>query len=89
MSEAHQLSIWQVQALAELGVVDLATDSDPTRDYQARERATAAGMLGTVAVIDSRIGAVTAFREGFLAAYPIYLRADAQARQLQLTGLTR
>ncbi len=86
LSEAHQLSIWQVQALAELGVVDLATDSDPTRDYQARERATAAGMLGTVAVIDTQIGAATAFREGFLAAYPIYLRADAQARQLQLTG---
>ena len=86
LSEAHQLSIWQVQALAELGVVDLATDSDPTRDYQARERATAAGMLGTVAVIDTQIGAATAFREGFLAAYPIYVRADAQARQLQLTG---
>jgi hypothetical protein len=65
LSEAHQLSIWQVQALAELGVVDLATDSDPTRDYQARERATAAGMLGTVADIDSRIGVVTGFREGF------------------------
>jgi DNA-binding CsgD family transcriptional regulator len=86
LSEAHQLSIWQVQALFELGLVDLATDSDPTRDYQARERATAAGMLGTVAVIDTKIGAATAFREGFLAAYPIYLRADAQARQLQLTG---
>ena len=83
LSEAHRLSIWQVQALAELGVLDLATDSDSTRDYQARERATAAGMLGTVAVIDTQIGAVTAFREGFLAAYPIYLRADAQARQLQ------
>ena len=37
------------------------------------------------------IGAVTAFREGFLAAYPIYLRADAQARQLTTvsTRLTR
>jgi AAA ATPase domain len=65
LSEAHQLSIWQVQALAELSVLDLATDSDPTRDYQARERATAAGMLGTVAAIDTSIGAVTAFREGF------------------------
>jgi DNA-binding CsgD family transcriptional regulator len=43
-------------------------------------------MLGTVVVIDTDIGAVTAFREGFLVAYPIYLRADAQARQLQLTG---
>jgi DNA-binding CsgD family transcriptional regulator len=87
LSEAHQLSIWQVQALAELGVLDVATDSDPTRDYQARERATAAGMLGTVALMDMRIGQVTAFREGFLAAYPMYLRADAQARQLQLVTL--
>jgi hypothetical protein len=50
LSETHKLSIWQVQALAELGVLEVATDSAPTRDYQARERATAAGMLGTVAL---------------------------------------
>jgi predicted ATPase/DNA-binding CsgD family transcriptional regulator len=87
LSEAHQLSIWQVQALAELGVLDVATDSDPTRDYEARERATAAGMLGTVTLLDTRIGQLTASREGFMAAYPIYLRADAQARQLQLISL--
>jgi DNA-binding CsgD family transcriptional regulator len=65
----------------------VATDSDPTRDYQARERATAAGMLGTVVLLDTRIGQVTVFRNGFMAAYPIYLRADAQARQLQLISL--
>jgi hypothetical protein len=70
LSEAHQLSIWQVQALAELGVLDVATDSDPTRDYQARERATAAGMLGTVTLLDTRIGQLTVSREGFMAAYP-------------------
>ncbi len=87
LSEAHQLSIWQVQALAELGVLDVATDSDPTRDYQARERATAAGMLGTVVLLDTRIGQTTVSREGLMAAYPIYLRADAQARQLQLISL--
>ena len=87
LSESHQLSIWQVQALAELGVLDLATDSDPARDYQARERATAAGMLGTVALLDMQIGLATAFSEGFVAAYPILVRANAQARQLQLTGL--
>jgi DNA-binding CsgD family transcriptional regulator len=87
LSEAHQLSIWQVQALAELGVLDVATDSDPTRDYQARERATAAGMLGTVVLLDTRIGQTTVSRDGLMAAYPIYLRADAQARQLQLISL--
>jgi len=44
-------------------------------------------MLGAVTLLDTRIAQVTAFRDGFMAAYPIYLRADAQARQLQLIGL--
>jgi DNA-binding CsgD family transcriptional regulator len=87
LSEEQQLAIPQVQILAELGALDQQTDSDPTRFYLARERAIAAGMLGTVTLIDMGIGHVTAFRDGLLAAYPIYLRADAQARQLQLTGL--
>ena len=39
-----------------------------------------------LSVIDTKIGAATALPRGVLAAYPIYLRADAQARQLQLTG---
>jgi DNA-binding CsgD family transcriptional regulator len=87
LSEAHQLSIWQVQILAELGTLDEATDADPTRYYLARERATAAGMLGTVILLDTRIGQLTTLRDGFMAAYPIYLRADTQARQLQLISL--
>jgi DNA-binding CsgD family transcriptional regulator len=87
LSEAHQLSIWQVRALAELGVIDLGSDSDAARCYQARERATAAGMLGTVVLMDTRIGQATVSHNGFMAAYPIYLRADREARQLQLIGL--
>jgi DNA-binding CsgD family transcriptional regulator len=71
----------------ELGVLDVARDSDPTLDSQARERATAAGMLGTVVLMDTRIGQTTMSRNGFMAAYPIYLRADTQARQLQLISL--
>ena len=87
LSEAHQSSIWQVQALAELGVLDVAADSDPARFYQARERATAAGMLGTVVLMDSWIGRTTFSRDGSRAAYPIYLAAGEQARQLQLINL--
>jgi hypothetical protein len=87
LSEAHQSSIWQVQALAALGVLDVAADSDPARFYQARERATAAGMLGTVVLMDSWIGRTTFSRDGFRAAYPIYLAAGEQARQLQLINL--
>jgi AAA ATPase domain len=89
LSEAHQLAVWQVQILAELGALDEATDSDPVRVYQARERAIAAGMLGTVALLDTRIGQTTVFRNGFMAAYPIYLRADAQARQHNRSVSTR
>ena len=87
LSEAHKLSMWQVQVLAELSVIDLASDSDPTRCHQARERAIAAGMLGTVTLLDARIGQITVSRNGFMAAYPIYLQADRQARQLQLISL--
>jgi hypothetical protein len=75
LSEAHQSSIWQVQILAEIGTLNLATDSDPTRFYQARERATAAGMLGTVVLMDTWIGRTTFSRDGSMAAYPIYLAA--------------
>jgi tetratricopeptide (TPR) repeat protein len=87
LSEVHQLAIPQVQILAELGTLDQFTDSDAKRFYLARERATAAGMIGTVTLMDTRIGQVTVFRNGFMAAYPIYLRADARARQLQLISL--
>src|SRR4029450_8184940 len=38
-------------------------------------------------LMDMRIGQMTVSRDGFMAAYPIYLRADRQARQLQLIGL--
>ena len=87
LSEAHQSSIWQVQILAAIGTLNLATDSDPTRFHQARERATAAGMLGTVVLMDTWIGRTTFSRDGFMAAYPIYLAAGEQARQLQLINL--
>ena len=87
LSEAHRSSIWQVQILAEIGTLNLATDSNPTRFHQARERATAAGMLGTVVLMDTWIGRTTFSRDGFMAAYPIYLAAGEQARQLQLINL--
>ena len=87
LSEAHQSSIWQVQILAEIGTLNLATDSDPTRFHQARERATAAGMLGTVVLIGHVDRPDDFSRDGFMAAYPIYLAAGEQARQLQLIDL--
>jgi DNA-binding CsgD family transcriptional regulator len=87
LSEKYQLAVWQVRALIELGMLDLDADSDPTRFYQARERATAAGMVGMVAAINLRIGEAIGNRNGPVAAYPTFLAADTQARQLQLMGL--
>ncbi len=87
LSDKYQLSVWQVRALAELGMLDLDADSDPTRFYQARERATAAGMVGMVAAIDLRIGETIVMRSGPVAAYLRFMAADTQARQLQLIGL--
>jgi DNA-binding CsgD family transcriptional regulator len=87
LSDKYQLSVWQVRALAELGMFDLDADSDPTRFYQARERATAAGMVGMVAAINVRIGETILTHNGPVAAYPTFLAADTQARQLQLMGL--
>ncbi|MFL6044292.1 MAG: ATP-binding protein [Propionibacteriaceae bacterium] len=87
LSEKYQLSVWQVRALMELGMLDLDADSDPSRFYEARERATAAGMVGMVAAINLRIGEAIAVRNGLVAAYPTFLAADTQARQLQLMGL--
>jgi DNA-binding CsgD family transcriptional regulator len=87
LSEARQLSMWQVRTLAELGMIDLTTNSDPTRFREARERAAAAGMVGIVAAMDVRISETTSMRDGYVAAYSSVLRADAMARQLGLTGL--
>jgi DNA-binding CsgD family transcriptional regulator len=87
LSEKYRLSIWGVQTLAELGMIDRAIDSDTVRFYEARRLATTAGMVGMVAEMNMRIGEAMGIREGYVAAYPTIVRADAQARQLQLTGL--
>jgi DNA-binding CsgD family transcriptional regulator len=88
LSEQHRLPVWQVRILAELGLLDTTADSDPTRFYQARELATAAGMAGMVARIDLWIAETIAPRSGWVAAYPVVVRAEAQARLLQLDGLS-
>jgi predicted ATPase/DNA-binding CsgD family transcriptional regulator len=88
LSEQHRLPVWQVRILAELGLLDTTADSDPTRFYQARELATAAGMAGMVARIDLWIAETIAPRHGWVSAYPVVVRADAQARLLQLNGLS-
>ena len=69
LSRTHQLPIWQVSALAELGMLDLASDSDPTRFRQARDLAMSTGMLGVVAFADLWIGGILAMRNGYVAAY--------------------
>jgi DNA-binding CsgD family transcriptional regulator len=87
LSQQHELVVWEVRANAELGVIDMMTDSDPNKLEQARKLATTAGMVGTVAEIDVHIGQAILVRHGFAAAYPMILRAVTQARQLRLAAL--
>lgn len=87
LSQRHELPVWEVRAKAELGVIDMITNSDPTRLEQARKLATTAGMVGEVAQIDLHIGQTELTRKGFLADYPTMAGVDRQARQLHLTGL--
>ena len=86
-SRQHHLQVWEVRAWAELGTLDVMSDSDATRLEQARKLATAAGMVGTVADIDMRIGQAILMRQGYVAAYGAFLRAFASARQLRLSSL--
>jgi DNA-binding CsgD family transcriptional regulator len=86
-SEEHKLPVLHVRALAELGMIETLRNSDPTRFYEARELASRAGMVGMVAAMEFRIGEAIGMREGHVALYPTVAGADAQARQLQLTGL--
>jgi DNA-binding CsgD family transcriptional regulator/tetratricopeptide (TPR) repeat protein len=87
LSRDHKLPLWEVRVLGELGRIGMMTSSDTTVYQQERALATACGMAGSVAHSDLRIGETISIREGYVAAYPTLVRADAQARQLQLTGL--
>ena len=87
LSEAHRLPVLQVRALAEFGMVGKAEQLRSEPVLEARELAWRAGMAGMVAGMEFRIGEATGMRKGQVAPYPIVACADAQARQLRLTGL--
>lgn len=87
LSRGHNLRLWEVRATAELGAIDMMTDSDSGRLERARKLATTAGMVGTVAEIDMHIGETVIVRRGFVAAYPAILRAAVQSRRLRLAAL--
>jgi DNA-binding CsgD family transcriptional regulator/tetratricopeptide (TPR) repeat protein len=86
-SRDRKLPLWEVRILGELGRIGMMTSSDTTVWERERELATACGMAGSIAHSDLRIGETISIRDGYVAAYPTLVRADAQARQLQLTGL--
>ncbi|HEY5783711.1 MAG TPA: LuxR C-terminal-related transcriptional regulator [Microlunatus sp.] len=86
-SRSHNLAVWEVKALAELGATDMMAASDATRLEQARVLATDAGMPGTVAKIDLIIAQTIISRQGYRSGYQTLVRADAQTRQLRLASL--
>jgi len=86
-SRDHKLPLWEVRVLGELGRIGMMANSDTTVWERERALAKACGMAGSVAHSNLRIGETISIRDGYVAAYATLVRADAQARQLQLTGL--
>ena len=87
LSELHDLPVWRVMAMVELGNAEmLRPPAGRARFEAAREAAVVAGMAGMVVMIDLHRGEITVESAGYRASYPHFARADAQARQLGLVG---
>lgn len=87
LAQASDLLVWQTRALAELGTIDLAQSSDPSRFQQARDLAEELGLAGLLAVLDLQIGACTASRDGFVPAFPAFAAAYERASRLRMDGI--
>ena len=87
LSRQHGLTLWEVKASEGLAVIDALTGSDLTRMKETHRLATAAGMVGMVVTCDYNIAWSELAGQGFVAAYPRFLRVERQARQLRITDL--
>ena len=83
----RHLSVWRIRALSELGANDMLRTGRLDRLEEARRRATDAGLLGTVAVLELQIGACVALREGQVAMLPWAERAMERADRLRAPAI--
>jgi DNA-binding CsgD family transcriptional regulator/tetratricopeptide (TPR) repeat protein len=84
IANAHDLTVWRVRALHELGTVDLLRDGEVARLEEARELAATQGALATAAVLDVQIAACLAMRDDPEPALLAARRATELARRYRL-----
>ena len=84
VADDHDLTVWRVRALHELGTVDLLRDGEVTRLEQARELAATQGALATAAVLDVQVSACLMMRDDPEPALVVARRAAELARRYRL-----
>lgn len=87
LSRQHGLTLWEVKGNEGLGVIDVITNSDPSRLEHAQRLATSAGIVDAIAGAERFVTLTELTRQGILAAHPRILRTVKQARQLRLLEL--
>src|SRR5579859_460366 len=80
----HNLPVWRLRALHELGTIDMLRFGGVDRLEQARELAQQSGALGMVAILDLQLAAVRGFRFEPELGIAAARRCAAAARRLQL-----
>ncbi len=87
IAERHQLTLWRVRALHELGTIDLLTTESVEHLVQARELAAGMGALALVATLDLQIaaGLIKQFRPD--EALPVVTRCAETSRRFRLGTL--
>lgn len=84
VAERHQLTLWRVRALHELGTIDLLTTESIEHLVQARELATGMGAMALTATLDLQIaaGLLKQFRPD--EALPVATRCAETSRRFRL-----
>jgi DNA-binding CsgD family transcriptional regulator len=83
----HDLTVWRVRALHELGTIDLLSEGRAERLEHARRLAASVGALATVCVLDVQIAASLTMRGDEASVIAVARRAADVARRYRLTQL--
>jgi DNA-binding CsgD family transcriptional regulator len=87
LADEHNLPIWHLRAMHELGTIDIFTPgAGPERLREARRLAEEAGALGMVAIIDVQLAAMHVATGEFDSVLEIALRSAETARRLGLNA---
>jgi DNA-binding CsgD family transcriptional regulator len=87
LAEEHDLAMWHLRAMHELGTIDIFTPgAGPERLREARQLAEVSGALGLAAIIDVQLAAMHIGTGEFSSALEIASRSAEAARRLGLNA---